>query len=101
MPWTGRTGAIAFATSRRPGAALGGRKDRGLVIVGRTSALLISSIEDTIARLKAYEAVGVDMLFMTGVKTRAQLDAVSSAVSLPIFLGAPAPELYDLDYLSA
>jgi oxaloacetate decarboxylase len=41
------------------------------------------------------------MLFMTGVKTRAQLDAVASAVKLPLFLGSASAELYDLDYLSA
>jgi len=51
--------------------------------------------------LKAYEDAGVDMLFMTGVKTRAQLDAVASAVKLPLFLGSAGAELYDLDYLSA
>jgi len=82
-------------------AALAGRQDKRLVIVGRTSAMVISGIEDTIARLKAYEEVGVDMLFMAGVKTRAQLDAVAAAVKLPLFLGSPGAELYDLDYLSA
>ena len=41
------------------------------------------------------------MLFMAGVKTRAQLDAVAAAVKLPLFLGSPGAELYDLDYLSA
>lgn len=82
-------------------AAIAGRQDPRLVIVGRTSALSISGIEDTIARLRAYEAAGVDMLFMTGMKTRAQLDAVSAAVKLPLFLGGAGDELYDLDYLSA
>ena len=31
----------------------------------------------------------------------AQLDAVASTVKLPLFLGSPGAELYDLDYLSA
>jgi len=82
-------------------AALAGRQDKRLVIVGRTSAMAISGVEDTIARLKAYEQAGVDMLFMAGVKTRAQLDAVAATVKLPLFLGSPGTELYDLDYLSA
>jgi oxaloacetate decarboxylase len=82
-------------------AALAGRQDKRLVIVGRTSAMAITGVDDTIARLKAYEQTGVDMLFMAGVKTRAQLDAVASAVKLPLFLGSPGAELYDLDYLSA
>jgi carboxyvinyl-carboxyphosphonate phosphorylmutase len=82
-------------------AALAGRQDKRLMIVGRTSAMAITGVEDTIARLKAYEQAGVDMLFMAGVKSRAQLDAVASAVKLPLFLGSTAPELHDLDYLSA
>jgi carboxyvinyl-carboxyphosphonate phosphorylmutase len=82
-------------------AALAGRQDPRLVIVGRTSSMAMTGIEDTIARLKAYEAAGVDMLFMVGVKTRAQLDAVASAIKLPLFLGGAGAELYDLDYLSA
>jgi carboxyvinyl-carboxyphosphonate phosphorylmutase len=82
-------------------AALAGRQDKRMVIVGRTSAMAISGVEDTIARLQAYQQVGVDMLFMAGVKTRAQLDAVAAAVKLPLFLGSPGAELHDLDYLSA
>jgi carboxyvinyl-carboxyphosphonate phosphorylmutase len=82
-------------------AALAGRQDKRLMIVGRTSAMAMTGLEDTIARLKAYEEAGVDMLFMAGVKTRAQLDAVAAAVKLPLFLGSPGAELYDLDYLSA
>jgi len=82
-------------------AALAGRQDKRLVIVGRTSAMAITGVADTIARLQAYEEAGVDMLFMAGVKTRAQLDAVATAVKLPLFLGSPGPDRYDLDYLSA
>jgi carboxyvinyl-carboxyphosphonate phosphorylmutase len=82
-------------------AALAGRQDPKLVIVGRTSAIGITGVEDTIARLRAYEAVGVDMLFMAGLKNRAQLDAVSAAVKLPLFLGSVPEDMMDLDYLSA
>ena len=82
-------------------AALAGRQDPRLVIVGRTSAIGITGSDDTIARLKAYEAAGVDMLFMAGLKNRAQLDAVSSAVTKPLFLGSVPEDMMDLDYLSA
>jgi oxaloacetate decarboxylase len=82
-------------------AALAGRQDPRLVVVGRTSALTTNGLEDTIARFKAYEAAGVDMLFTAGVKTRAELDALSAAVKLPLFLGSAGKDLYDLDYLSA
>ncbi|HKA82030.1 MAG TPA: isocitrate lyase/PEP mutase family protein [Xanthobacteraceae bacterium] len=82
-------------------AALAGRQDPRLVVVGRTSALTINGLADTIARFKAYEAAGVDMLFTAGVKTRAELDALAAAVKLPLFLGSAGKELYDLDYLSS
>ena len=82
-------------------AALAGRQDPRLVIVGRTAALALTGIADTIARLKAYEAAGVDMLFIAGVKSRAELDAIAAAVKLPLFLGSAGRELYDIDYLSA
>jgi oxaloacetate decarboxylase len=82
-------------------AALAGRQDPRLVVVGRTSALTVNGIEDAIARFKAYEAAGVDMLFTAGLKTRAELDAIAAAVKLPLFLGSAGKELYDLDYLSS
>jgi carboxyvinyl-carboxyphosphonate phosphorylmutase len=100
----GESGARLISIAEGVGkmrAAIAGRQDPRLVIVGRTSALSMTGIDDTIARLKAYEAAGVDMLFMAGVKTRAQLDNVAAAVKLPLFLGGAGDELYDLDYLSA
>jgi carboxyvinyl-carboxyphosphonate phosphorylmutase len=82
-------------------AALAGRQDPRLIVIGRTSALAITGVADTIARLKAYEEAGVDMLFMAGMKSRKELDEVASALKKPLFLGGAAKELYDLDYLSA
>ena len=82
-------------------AALEGRQDPALVIAGRTSAMSITGIEDAIARARAYEDAGVDAVFLTGVRARDQLDAVSEAVGIPIFLGAAGPEIMDLDYLNA
>jgi carboxyvinyl-carboxyphosphonate phosphorylmutase len=82
-------------------AALAGRQDLRLIIVGRTSAIGITGVEDTIKRLKAYEAAGVDMLFMAGLKNREQLDAVASAVTKPLFLGSVPEDMMDVDYLSA
>src|ERR1700753_3367886 len=68
-------------------AALDGRGDPSLVIVGRTGAASISGLDDTIARAKAYEATGVDALFFTGLKTRTELEAIVAATKLPIVLG--------------
>jgi carboxyvinyl-carboxyphosphonate phosphorylmutase len=82
-------------------AALAGRQDPALCVAGRTSAISISGLDDAIARGKAYEEVGVDALFFVGVRTRAELDAISAATKLPLILGGGSPELADLAYLSA
>jgi len=82
-------------------AALAGRQDPSLVIVGRTSAVAITGLEDTLVRVKAYEAAGVDAIFLVGVKTREQLAAISETVTLPLLLGNTTGELEDVDYLSA
>lgn len=82
-------------------AALGGRQDPDLCIAGRTSAVTITGLDDAIARGKAYEAAGVDALFFVGVRTRAELDAISAATTLPLILGGVSGDLTDKDYLSA
>ena len=82
-------------------AALAGRQDPLLCIAGRTSAVQITGVDDAIARARAYEAAGVDALFFVGVRTRAELDAISAATTLPIILGGVAGDLTDLAYLSA
>jgi carboxyvinyl-carboxyphosphonate phosphorylmutase len=82
-------------------AARAGRRDPNLVIAGRTSALALSTVEDTIARMKAYEAAGVDVIFLAGAKTRAQVDAVSNAIKIPLLLGGVGGELVDKAYLAS
>ncbi|WP_298241044.1 isocitrate lyase/PEP mutase family protein [uncultured Bradyrhizobium sp.] len=82
-------------------AALDGRSDASLVIMGRTGAASITSIEDAIKRAKAYEATGVDALFFTGIKSRAELEAVTAATRLPIVLGGAPEDLSALDYLAS
>lgn len=82
-------------------AALAGRQDAALCIAGRTSAVQVTGLEDAIGRARAYETVGVDALFMVGVRTRAELDAISAATRLPLILGGGTPELSDRDYLAS
>jgi carboxyvinyl-carboxyphosphonate phosphorylmutase len=81
-------------------AALDGRSDPSLVIIGRTGAVSISGLDDAIARAKAYEATGVDALFFTGIKDRSELEAVSAATRLPIVLGGAPEAMSELDYLA-
>jgi oxaloacetate decarboxylase len=81
-------------------AALDGRGDPSLVIMGRTGAASITGLDDAIARAKAYETVGVDALFFTGIRNRAELEAISAATSLPIVLGGAPEDMTALDYLA-
>src|SRR5262245_52220667 len=80
-------------------AALVGRRDPNLVIAGRTSAVGITGIEDTIRRAKAYAAAGVDAMFLVGVKSREQLEAIAPELRIPIILGGGAT-LGDRAYLA-
>ncbi|MDX6584928.1 MAG: oxaloacetate decarboxylase [Solirubrobacterales bacterium] len=84
-------------------AALDGRGDPSLVVMGRTGTrgggASAASLDDCVARAKAYEATGIDALFFTGLKTRAELEAISAATTLPIVLGNPQGELNDPEFL--
>lgn len=82
-------------------AALAARTDPALAVIARTSALAVTGLDDALARGKAYAALGADALFLTGVRDLAQLDAVASAVPLPIILGGVPDNLSDRDALAA
>ena len=82
-------------------AALAGRTDPALTIAGRTSALRVTGVEDTIRRAKAYEAAGVDAIFLAGANTRDEVAAVASELSLPLLLGGTTGELQDKEWLGA
>ncbi len=82
-------------------AALAGRQDPALVVAARTSTMSVVGLDETILRARAYAATGVDALFLVGVRTREQLDAVASAVNLPLMLGNAPSAIADMDYLSA
>ncbi|HXI07370.1 MAG: isocitrate lyase/PEP mutase family protein [Bradyrhizobium sp.] len=81
--------------------ALDGRGDASLVVMGRTGAASVTSLDDTIARAKAYEATGVDALFFTGIKSRGELETISAATKLPIVLGGAPEEMNDTAWLAA
>jgi len=81
-------------------AALDARNDPSLVVIGRTGAASITSLEDAIIRAKAYEETGVDALFFTGLKRPAELEAIANSTRLPIVLGGAPDEMSDLRYLA-
>jgi carboxyvinyl-carboxyphosphonate phosphorylmutase len=82
-------------------AALAGRQDQNLVIAGRTSALAIAGLDEALTRAKAYEAAGVDAIFLAGGVTPEAVEAVSAAIRLPLILGGAGGALGDRDWLAA
>jgi carboxyvinyl-carboxyphosphonate phosphorylmutase len=99
----GQTGTQLISIEEGVGkmkAAVDARSDPRLVIMARTGAAAISGLDDAIARAMAYEATGVDALFLTGARTHAELEAISAATKLPIVLGGFPEEMIDLDYLA-
>ncbi len=81
-------------------AALDARRDPSLVIIGRSGAVSITSLDDAIARARAYESCGVDALFFTGIKTRAELEAITAVTTLPIMLGGVPDDMSDPAWLA-
>ncbi len=81
-------------------AALAGRQDPDLIVLGRTSAVGPNGIEDGISRACAYLDAGVDGIMFVGLKTRAELDAIAARVDAPLMIGGAGAELRDIDYLS-
>jgi len=81
-------------------AALSARQDKNLVIAGRTSALAIANLDEAVKRAKAYEAAGVDAVFLAGGVTVDAVEAVSGAIRIPLILGGGSGQLGDLSWLA-
>jgi len=62
---------------------------------------LMIPFEDAITRAEAYDGLGVDALFFTGVKTRGELEAIAAATTLPIVLGGAPEDMADPAYLAS
>ena len=82
-------------------AALSARQDKNLVIAGRTSALAIANLDEAVQRATAYEAVGVDAIFLAGGVTVEAVEVVSSEIKIPLILGGGSGQVGDLDWLAA
>jgi len=82
-------------------AAVAGRQDPLLMISARTSAPLVTGIDDTLERISAYQDTGVDALFLIGIKSRHDLDKVVGMAQLPLVLGGAGKEIMDLPYLGS
>ncbi len=82
-------------------AALEARMDRATCVFARTGAMSVTGLADCVARIRAYNASGADAIFLTGVMTRAELDAAAEAARLPLILGTLSPEIRDNAYLAS
>ena len=52
-------------------------------------------------RAKAYEAAGVDAIFLAGGITTEAIEAISSEIKIPLITGGGAGTLADLDWMAA
>lgn len=71
------------ANVRRLKAAIAARGDSGMMIIARTDALGVLGIDAALDRAKAYADSGVDMVFVDGVKTIAQAEAIGRGLDFP------------------
>jgi oxaloacetate decarboxylase len=83
-------------------AAVAARSDPTTVIVARTAALTYHPLDEALERMRAYAQTGVEAIRLVGLRTRAQLEAVHQATSLPLTVLSPPPDLmHDRAFLSA
>ena len=96
LPFGGESGLISLEEGvGKMRAALSGRQDANLVVAGRTSALRLAGVGETVRRVSAYEQAGVDAIFLAGAQTLDELRAVREVTDLPLLLGGTTPELSD------
>ena len=96
LPFGGDGGLISLEEGvGKMRAALSGRQDASLVVAGRTSALRLAGVAETVRRVRAYERAGVDAIFLAGAQTLDELRAVREVTALPLLLGGTTPELSD------
>ena len=100
----GASGDVLISLDEMEGklrAALAARRDKSMVIIGRTSAFGNVSTEEGAKRLKAFEKVGVDAILLMHFDSREQLQAAHEATSLPITLIGGTPEVTETSFLSS
>lgn len=87
----------AHENERRLRCALASRGNDPLLIIARTDALPAAGIDEAVARALRYQDTGVDLVFVDGVKTVAEVQAIARRVSGPkvvsIVDGTPAAVL--------
>jgi carboxyvinyl-carboxyphosphonate phosphorylmutase len=82
-------------------AAVDARTDPALAVIARTSLNFADGLDGCLARVAAFSDTAADAIFVGGVKTRAELDAIAGAARLPLVLGGARPETDDVAYLAS
>lgn len=73
-------------------AAVSARTDSTTVIVARSAAFGLCSLDEAMDRISAYSETGAEGVMLTGVKSREHIEAAHRATSLPLFVLSPPPE---------
>ncbi|WIM98373.1 isocitrate lyase/phosphoenolpyruvate mutase family protein [Actinoplanes oblitus] len=101
-PVAGRIETLETGAERVAAAAKACAR-HGIVLTARAENLLYGhdDLDDTVARLRAYQAAGADVVFAPGVRTPAEISRVVDGVAAPVNVlavpGAPAvPEMASL-----
>ena len=68
------------------------RTDPTTVIVARSAAFGLCSLDEAVDRLATYSQTGAEAVMLTGVKSREQIEAAHRATPLPICILNPPPE---------
>ena len=83
-------------------AAVAARTDPTTVIVARSAALGLTSLDEALDRIQTYSKTGAEALMLTGASSRNQLEAVHRVTTLPIcVLSPPADIRNDPAFLAA
>ena len=61
----------------------------------------MGDLEEVVQRVRAYAETGVDGVFLVGVRTPQELEAIRPAASLPLLLGGSPPSVGDTASLAA
>jgi 2-methylisocitrate lyase-like PEP mutase family enzyme len=75
-------------SARRLHCAIAARGDDPLLIIGRTDALPAQGITEALDRARRYQDAGVDLVFVDGIKTVAEVEAVAR--------GLPGPKIVSI-----
>jgi oxaloacetate decarboxylase len=77
-------------------AAVAARRNPHFVVAGRTSGLRVGGLAATAARVQAYAQTGIDAIFVVGVESMQQVEALREATDLPLIVG-PSPKVPPFD----